>query len=167
MKCQLIGLTFSESIVCICNRFKLILIINTVSLSRTKIQLYTDNNGCLGTALIFFGFQQLSYLESDHLFNFNFATMFRQYCSTLTFSSPKRYQTLVHNVAYHLSFTFKSPALQNYTSASSLSNSPKALILQFLVKCGKLHSVFKVLSKSHMFDTFLISRLCYKFSYKL
>ena len=137
MKCQLIGLTFSESIVSICNRLKFILIINTVSLPLTKIQLYTDNNGCLGTAIIFFGFQQLSYLESDHLFNFNFATMFRQYYSTCTFSSQKHYQTLVHNVAYHLFFTFKSPALQKYTSASSLSNSHKVLILQFLVECCK------------------------------
>ena len=34
-------------------------------------------------------------------------------------------------------------------SASSLSKSSKFLILQFLVKCCKLHSVFKIPSKSH------------------
>ena len=54
------------------------------------------------------------------------------------------------------SFTFKSPTLHKYASASSLSKSSKFLILQFLVKCCKLHSVFKILSKSHMLDIFLI-----------
>ena len=54
------------------------------------------------------------------------------------------------------SFKFKSPALHKYASASSLSKSCKFLILQFLVKCWKLHSVFKILSKSHMLDIFLI-----------
>ena len=47
-----------------------------------------------------------------------------------------------------LSFTIKSPALHKYVSASFLSKSSKFLILQFLVKCYKLHSVFKILSKS-------------------
>ena len=56
-----------------------------------------------------------------------------------------------------LSFTFKSLILHKYASASSLSKSSKLLILQFLVKCCKLHSAFKFLSKSHMLDIFLIS----------
>ena len=60
------------------------------------------------------------------------------------------------------SFTFKSPALHKHASASSLSKSPKFLILQFLVKCCKLHPVFKILSKSHMLDIFLISSVYYK-----
>ena len=64
------------------------------------------------------------------------------------------------------SLTFNSPALHKYPSASSLSKSPKLLILQFLVKCYKLHSVFKVLSKLHMSDI-LISSVSYKCSYKL
>ena len=51
------------------------------------------------------------------------------------------------------SFTCKSPALHKYVSASSLSKSSKFLILQFLVKCCKLHSVFKILSKSNMWAT--------------
>ena len=50
------------------------------------------------------------------------------------------------------SFTSKSPALQKYVSASSLSKSSKFLILQFLVKYSKLHSVFRILSKSRMLD---------------
>ena len=54
------------------------------------------------------------------------------------------------------SFTFKSPALHEYVSASSLSKSSKFLILQFLVKCSKLHSVFKILSKSHMLGIFQV-----------
>ena len=65
------------------------------------------------------------------------------------------------------SFTFKSPALHEYTSVSSLSKSSKLLILQFLVKFCKLHSVFQILSKSHMLDIFLISSVYYKDSYKL
>ena len=51
------------------------------------------------------------------------------------------------------SFTFKSPALHKYVPASSLSKSSKFLILQFLVKCCKLHSVFKIPLKSHMCTT--------------
>ena len=55
------------------------------------------------------------------------------------------------------SFKFKSPALHKYASASSLSKSCKFLILQFLVKRFKFHSVFKILSKSHMLNSFLVS----------
>ena len=65
------------------------------------------------------------------------------------------------------SFIFKSPALHKCASASSLSKSSKFLILQFLVKCCKLHLVFKILSKSHMLDIFLISSVYYKCLYKL
>ena len=65
------------------------------------------------------------------------------------------------------SFTFKIPALQKSTSASSLSKSSKFLILQFVVKCCKLHSVCKILSKSHMLDIFLIWSVYYTYSYKL
>ena len=56
----------------------------------------------------------------------------------------------------HFSFTFKSPALHKYASASSLSKSSKFLILQFLVKYCKLHSIFKILSKSHLLDIFQV-----------
>ena len=65
------------------------------------------------------------------------------------------------------SFAFESPALYKYASVSSLSKSSKFLILQLLVKCSKLHSVFKILSKSYMLDIFLISSVYYKCSYKL
>ena len=65
------------------------------------------------------------------------------------------------------SFTFKCPALLKYVSALSLSKKSKCLILQFLVKCCKLYSVFKILSKSHMLEIFLISSAYYKCSYKL
>ena len=65
------------------------------------------------------------------------------------------------------SFIFKSPNLHKYPSALSFSNSSKFLILQFLVKCYKLHSAFKVLLKSHMLDIFLISSVYFKCSYKL
>ena len=51
-------------------------------------------------------------------------------------------------------FTFKRHALHKYASASSHSKSSKFLILQFLVKCWKQHSVFQILSKSHMLDIF-------------
>ena len=63
------------------------------------------------------------------------------------------------------SFTFKSPALHRYATASSLSKSSKFLILQFQVKCCKMHSVFKILPKSYMLDIFLISSVYYKCSY--
>ena len=39
-------------------------------------------------------------------------------------------------------------------SASSPSKLSKFLILQFLVKCSKLHSVFKILPKLYMLDIF-------------
>ena len=65
------------------------------------------------------------------------------------------------------SFTFKSPTVHIYVSVSCLSKSSKFLILQFLVKCCKLHSVFKILSRSYMLDIFLISSVCFKCSYKL
>ena len=39
--------------------------------------------------------------------------------------------------------------------------------LQFLVKCCKLLSIFKILSKSHIIDIFLISSVFCKCSYKL
>ena len=60
------------------------------------------------------------------------------------------------------SFTFKSPGLHKYLSASSLSKSSKFFILQFLVKCCKLQPVFKIPPKSHMLEIFLISSVCYK-----
>ena len=65
------------------------------------------------------------------------------------------------------SFTCKNPALLKYVFASSLSRSPKFFILQFLMKCCKLYSVFKILSKSHFLVIFLYSSVYYKFSCKL
>ena len=55
-----------------------------------------------------------------------------------------------------LFFTFKSPALHKYAPASSLSKSFKFLILQFLLICCKLNSVFKILSKLHISFQFLV-----------
>ena len=54
-----------------------------------------------------------------------------------------------------------------YASASSLSKSSKFFILKFLVKSCKLHSLFKIPSKSHMLDLALISSVYYKCSDKL
>ena len=65
------------------------------------------------------------------------------------------------------SFIFKSPTVHKYASTSSFAKSSKFFILKFLVKCFKLHSVFKIQSKSHMLDIFLISSVYYKCSYKL
>ena len=52
------------------------------------------------------------------------------------------------------SFRFKIPALHKYMPASSPSKSSRFLIPWFLIKCSKFHSVFKILSKSHMADIF-------------
>ena len=49
-------------------------------------------------------------------------------------------------------------------STSSLSKSFKFLILQFLVEFRKMHSAFKIPSKSHMLDIVLISSVYYKCS---
>ena len=65
------------------------------SVSNKNLALHWRQNSCPGTTLIFFGFQLLSHFESDHLFTFNFPTMYRQYCTTLTFS-PLR------NITKHL-----------------------------------------------------------------
>ena len=160
----------SEFIVSIRKRLKFILIINTVSLSLTDVQLYTDDKQFSWYNVNIFGFQLLSDLESDHLFTFNSATIFHQYCTTFTFP-PLRNITknlfTMQRMVIPLSFTFKSPALNKYASVSSLSKPWKFLILQFLVKCYKLESIFKILSKSHMLDIFSTSSMHYKFSYKL
>ena len=107
-------------------------------------------------------------LESYHLFTFNFAKMFH---STIFTFRPLKNITKHLFIMWHMvipfSFIFKSPALHKYVSASSLSESSKLLVLQFLVKCCKLNSVFKILSKSHMLNIFLISSVYYKCSYKL
>ena len=102
-------------------------------------------------------------LESDHLFTFNFALLFHQYSTTIIFR-PLKNMTKHLFILYHLvipfSFTFKSPALHKFASASSISKSYKFLFLQFLVKYCKLHSVFKILTKSHMlgFLNFILSK---------
>ena len=96
--------------------------------------------------------------------------MFHQYCATFTFLPLKnitKYLFIMQLMLIPFSFTFKSPALHKYASVSSLSKSSKFLILQFLVKCCNLHSVFKVLSKSHLLDIFLISSVYYKFSFEV
>ena len=83
--------------------------------------------------------------------------MFYQYCTTFTFPPLKNIIKdlfIIYHIVIAFSFTFKSPGLHRYGSASSLSKSSKFLILKFLVKCCKLHSVFKILSKSHMLDIF-------------
>ena len=111
-----------------------------------------------------FGFQLLSHLERYHFFTFNFATMFHQYLTTFTFPLLKSISKplfIMQHIVIPLSFTFKSPDFHKYASASSLSKSSKFLILQFLVKCCKLHSVFKILSKSHMLKIFLSSSAYY------
>ena len=109
-------------------------------------------------------------MESDHLFTFNFVTMFHQHCTTFTFPPLKnitKHLFIMKHMVIHVSFVFKGSSLHKHVSASSLSKSSKFLILQFLAKCYKLHSVFKILSKSHMLDIFLISSVYCKCSYKL
>ena len=94
--------------------------------------------------------------------------MFHQYSTAFTFPPLKnisKHLFIIWDIVILCSFTFKSPTLHKYASASSLSKSSKFLILQFLVKCCKLHSVFKILS--HMLHIFLVSSVCYKCSYKL
>ena len=58
------------------------------------------------------------------------------------------------------SFTFKNPTLHKCASASSHSKSSKFLILQFLVKCCKLYSVFKILSKVTYVRYFFLFQVC-------
>ena len=102
-----------------------------------------------------FGFQLLNLLENDHLITFNFTTMCHQYCTTFTFSPLKsitKHLFIKQHMFIPFSVIFKSPALDKYASTSSLSKSSKFLILQFLVKCCKSHSVFKIPSKSHTLD---------------
>ena len=87
-----------------------------------------------------------AHLESDHLFTFKFATMFHRYSTTFTFPPLKditKHLFTMYHMFIPFSFTFKSTALHKYLSGSSLSKSPKFLILQFLVKSSKLHSVFR------------------------
>ena len=107
-----------------------------------------------------FGFQLLSHFESDHLFTFNCATMLHQHSTTFTFPHLKnsKHLFIIQHIVIPFSFTFKSPSLHKYVSPTSLSVPTKFLILPLLVKCSyKLHSVFKILSKSHMLGIFLIS----------
>ena len=83
--------------------------------------------------------------------------MFHRYCITFTFPPLKKITKdlfIMERIVIPCSFKFKSPALHKYGSASSLSESFKFLVLQFLVKCCKLHSVFKILLNSHMLDIF-------------
>ena len=123
------------------------------SVSKKNLALHLRRNSCPGTTLIFFGFQLLSHLESDHQFTFNFATTFHPYSTTFTFPPLKnitKHLFIIQHMVVPFSFTFKNHALHKYASASSLSKPSKFLILQFLVKCCKLHSVFKILTKSHM-----------------
>ena len=117
-----------------------------------------------------FGFQLLIHLGNDHLFTFNFTMMFDQYCTIFTFSPLKnitKHLFIMQHMVILLSFTFKGPAFHKYAFVSSLSNSSEFLIPQFLVKCYKLHSVFKIPSKPHMLDNVLILSVYYKCSYKL
>ena len=78
-------MTFSDFIVSIYNRLKFILIINTVSLSLTKIYLYTDDKIVALVQHQYFWFLVVEPFgeESDHLFTFNFAMMFHQSSTTL------------------------------------------------------------------------------------
>ena len=59
------------------------------SVANKNLALYWQQNSCPGTTLIFFGFSSLNHLDSDHLFTFNFATMFHQYCTAFTFPPLK------------------------------------------------------------------------------
>ena len=96
--------------------------------------------------------------------------MFHQYSTTFTFPLLKnitKHLLIIQHMVIHSSFIYESPALHKYASALSFSKSSKFLILQFLVKCCKLHSIFKFFSKSHMLDIFSISIVYYKCSYKL
>ena len=94
---------------------------------------------------------------------YQYSSIFHRCSTTFTFPLLKnitKHLLIMQHMVIPFSFTFKSPALYKYASASSKSS--KFLILQFLVKCCKLHSVFKILSKSYMLDIFLISSVYYK-----
>ena len=87
------------------------------------------------------------------MYTFNFAMIFHQYCTTFTFPPLKsiiKHLFIMSHKVIPFFLTFNSSALHKYTSTSSLSKPSKFLILQFLVKFYKLHSVFKFLPKSHM-----------------
>ena len=109
------------------------------SVSNKNLALYRRQNSCPGTTLIFLAF---SYWAIRRVFTCSPSTL-RQFSSILrNMSFPysqKRYQTPAHNVASAHSFLLH---------ISSLSKSSKLLILQFLVKWCKLHSVFKILLRS-------------------
>ena len=128
--------------------------------SNKNLALHCRQNSCPGTTLIFCGFQLLCHLESNYWFIFNFATMFHQYSTTSIFPplrSKAKHLFIIQHMVISFSFTFKSPALHKYAFASSLSELSEFLILQFLEKCCRLHSVLKIPSKSHMLDFVLIS----------
>ena len=94
---------------------------------------------------------------------FNCSTIWRVItCSPLTLwrcfiNTPHHLLSLLskmQQMVIPFSFTFNSPAIHKYVSASARSKASKFLIPQFLVKCSKLYSVFKILSKSLMLDIF-------------
>ena len=138
--------------------------------SNKNLALHWRQDSCPVTTLIFLVFSCWAIWRVITCSPFNFATIFNQYCTTFTFPPLKKitkHRFIIQHMVIPFSFKFTNPALHKYTSSSSLSKSSKFLILQFLVKCCKLHSVFKILSKSHMLDIFLILSVYYKFSYKL
>ena len=137
------------------------------SISNKNLALHWQQNSCCGTRLIFFVF--ICWAIWRVITCLPLQRFFTNY-TTFTFPSLKsvtKHLLIMQYMVIPFSFTFKSPALHKYTSASSLSKSSKFLIQQFLVKCCKLHSVFKILYKSHKLDVFSISSAYYKCSYKL
>ena len=88
--------------------------------------------------------------------------MFYQYCTTFTLPPLKninKHLFMMKHKVIPFFFIFESPALHKYASASFLSKSCKFLILQFLVKCCKLHSVLKILS-NHICQIFFYFQVC-------
>ena len=129
------------------------------SVSNKNVALHWRRNSCPGATLIFLVFSCWAIWRVITCSPLTLRQCFINTPQHLLSFLQKHYQTPVHNVAYGHSFLLhiKSPALHKYLSPLSLLKSSKFLIPQFLVKCCKLHSVFKILLKSHMLDIFLVS----------
>ena len=126
------------------------------SVSDKNVALRLRQNSCPGTTLVFLVFSCWAIWRVIACSTLS-SMMFYQYCITFTFPPLKNITKdlfIMERMVIPCSFKFKSPALHEYGSASSLSESSKFLVLQFLVKCCKLHSVLKILLKSHMLNIF-------------
>ena len=115
--------------------------IQSISVSNKNLTLHWLQNSCLGITI----FLVFSYCAIWRVITCSPLTLRRCFIKT-----PQHLLSLFSETAdcHSFLFTFNSPALHKYVSTSSPSKSSKFLIPLFLVKCSKLHSVFKILSKS-------------------